>query len=170
MCKAGIWSFPPKANKQDRIPAKNGSSASIGRIVITGKERSVINIDAEAPPSESSALTKAVVEGYPWLQAPKFSEQAVKKRNEVWSFEGPQRNKVENGKKLDHSISRNCEADVDVIDPLQGIHVYSGLPPPPPIEQAVYSKAAALNSRLFAESPPSSKSVCKYQLVWPTDR
>jgi len=43
----------------------------------------VINIDAEAPPSESSALTKAVVEGYPRLQAPKFSEQTEKKRNEV---------------------------------------------------------------------------------------
>jgi hypothetical protein len=41
------------------------SSASFGRIVITGKERSVININAEAPPSESLALTQAVVEGYP---------------------------------------------------------------------------------------------------------
>ena len=66
-----------------RIRNDDESSASIGRIVITRKERSVINIDAEAPPSESSALTKAVVEGYPRLQAPKFSEQTEKKRNEV---------------------------------------------------------------------------------------
>lgn len=60
--------FPLKQiNKIAFLPRirNDESSASIGRIVITGKERSVINIDAEAPPSESSALTKTVVEGYP---------------------------------------------------------------------------------------------------------
>jgi hypothetical protein len=66
--KLGSGVFPLKqTNKIAFLPRirNDGSSASIGRIVITGKERSVINIDAEAPPSESSALTKAVVEGYP---------------------------------------------------------------------------------------------------------
>ncbi|KAI0275938.1 hypothetical protein BGY98DRAFT_1178026 [Russula aff. rugulosa BPL654] len=113
----------------------------------SGHSGSVINIDAEAPLSESSALTKAVVGGNPRLQAPKFSEQTVKKPGTI-------------------------ETDVDVIDPpLRHPRVLgSYTPAPPPIEQAVYSKAAALNSRSFAESPPSSKSVYKYQLVSPTDR
>jgi len=51
-------------------------SGSIGRIVITTEERSVINIDAlSSTPSESSALTKGVVGGYPRLQAPKSASK-----------------------------------------------------------------------------------------------
>jgi hypothetical protein len=65
--KARYGVFPLKQTNKIafRPRIRNDESlASIGRIVITEKERSVINIDAEAPLSESSALTKAVVEGH----------------------------------------------------------------------------------------------------------
>lgn len=67
-CKGRIWCFPPKAtNKIAFLPRirNDESSASIGRIVITEKERSVIDIDAEAPPLESSELTKGIIGGNP---------------------------------------------------------------------------------------------------------